>query len=486
MTINQEEVADKQRERPPAHAATAVDFETLSSGAARLWAVRLFGDLAALVGAAGLASLLRFRFDVLEVSELKGATWGSHLLAACVWTVTFLLIAAANRLYDEDTLFPGGGEVGRLVHTGAESVAVLSVFVFFTHTFVISRSWLGLLAVFSLAFLVGQRMLFRRELSRRRSNGRLRRSAVLVTRASNGTSTPPEPWAEVPEFEIVTTVDYETMMEKFAVPEATSTRVRGINRPLLILRSWEFNEIELWDFVVNAGDLGYDAMLASHVRAVGRDRLTLREFGGHTVVKITPPRFEGWRAVQKRVFDISLSIACLVLLIPLFLVVGLLVLVTSGWPVFFGQDRMGKDGRIFRMWKFRTMRRDAEAGVGHVWAAKDDPRRTPVGRVLRRYSIDELPQLWNVLKGSMSIVGPRPEMSTIAAQFNSDLPSYRYRHRIRPGITGLAQAKGFRGNTSLQTRIELDNWYIENWSIALDLKIIGLSFREVLFSKVVY
>jgi lipopolysaccharide/colanic/teichoic acid biosynthesis glycosyltransferase len=137
------------------------------------------------------------------------------------------------------------------------------------------------------------------------------------------------------------------------------------------------------------------------------------------------------------------------------------------------QSRLGRDGKEFMMWKFRSMRRDAEAETGPVWADHDDPRRTGFGRFLRRSSLDELPQLWNVLKGDMSMVGPRPERPEFVARFSADMRWYRYRLRIKPGLTGQAQALGLRGKTPLDSRVDQDNWYIENWSLALDLRILA-------------
>jgi lipopolysaccharide/colanic/teichoic acid biosynthesis glycosyltransferase len=147
------------------------------------------------------------------------------------------------------------------------------------------------------------------------------------------------------------------------------------------------------------------------------------------------------------------------------------VVLTSGRPVLFGQERVGRGGRVFTMWKFRTMRVDAERESGPVWASKDDDRRTPLGRVLRTLSLDEMPQLWNVLIGDMSIVGPRPERPCFVQEFNDGVAWYRHRHRIRPGITGLAQVSGHRGDTALAPRVEADNRYIEHWSLMLDVRI---------------
>ena len=133
---------------------------------------------------------------------------------------------------------------------------------------------------------------------------------------------------------------------------------------------------------------------------------------------------------------------------------------------------MGLDGRPFMIWKLRSMRMNAEASTGPVWAVEDDPRRTRLGSFIRRWSIDELPQLWNVLRGDMSLVGPRPERPTFVAEFRKHLPQYMVRHRVKSGITGWAQVHGWRGNTSIRKRLEFDLYYIENWSLGLDFKIL--------------
>jgi lipopolysaccharide/colanic/teichoic acid biosynthesis glycosyltransferase len=155
--------------------------------------------------------------------------------------------------------------------------------------------------------------------------------------------------------------------------------------------------------------------------------------------------------------------------------VALLVKSTSRGPVFYVQDRMGYDGKIFRMIKFRTMSDDAERHTGEVWAQPDDPRRTRVGAVLRHISLDELPQLWNVLKGDMSLVGPRPERPVFVEEFRQLLPRYMLRHRVKAGMTGWAQVQGWRGNTSLEKRLEHDLYYIQHWSLLIDVKILWLT-----------
>jgi len=162
------------------------------------------------------------------------------------------------------------------------------------------------------------------------------------------------------------------------------------------------------------------------------------------------------------------------------------VRVTSVGPVFYRQKRVGRDGRVFDMIKFRTMRQDAERLTGPVWARENDPRRTPIGAWLRRSSLDELPQLYNVVRGDMSLVGPRPERPVFVQEFRSAIPRYFERHKVRSGITGWAQVNGLRGDTPLEDRTRYDIFYVENWSLGFDLKILAMTLRSVLSRRNAY
>ena len=185
----------------------------------------------------------------------------------------------------------------------------------------------------------------------------------------------------------------------------------------------------------------------------------------------TSPLF-GWNQVFKRFFDVGIALLALAIFSPIFFLIALLIKITSQGPVFYVQDRMGMDGKIFRIYKFRTMRVDAEEGTRPIWPPREDHRKTSFGTYLRTLNLDELPQLINVLKGEMSLVGPRPERPFFVERFASHFPQYMLRHRIKSGMTGWAQINGFRGNTSLEKRVECDLFYIRNWSLGLDIKIL--------------
>lgn len=204
-------------------------------------------------------------------------------------------------------------------------------------------------------------------------------------------------------------------------------------------------------------------------------RSRVEDLDGLPTINLSETPLEGWSRFVKRGFDLTVAITALLLLSPLMLLVALAIRIEDGAPAFYRQIRMGLDGKPFAMVKFRSMRVGAESETGAVWAAKDDPRRTRVGRFIRAWSLDELPQLWNVLVGDMSVIGPRPERPEFVEQFRAEVPHYMLRHKVRAGMTGWAQVHGWRGNTSIRMRIEHDLYYIENWSLLLDLKILFMT-----------
>jgi len=180
-------------------------------------------------------------------------------------------------------------------------------------------------------------------------------------------------------------------------------------------------------------------------------------------------------AFMKRAFDFISALLAIIVLSPLLLVLAIIVKTTSKGPVIFKQERVGLHNKSFNMYKFRTMRVQDAAEEKKGWTVKDDPRVTKPGKTMRRFNLDELPQLFNILKGDMSVVGPRPERPQFVEQFKEEIPRYMIKHQVRPGLTGWAQVSGLRGDTSIHKRISYDLYYIENWSMGLDIKIIFLT-----------
>jgi exopolysaccharide biosynthesis polyprenyl glycosylphosphotransferase len=242
----------------------------------------------------------------------------------------------------------------------------------------------------------------------------------------------------------------------------------------------------LYELVRDCEGLNTEIMMVPDTLELMTSGVRVKELEGIPFIKLKGIPLTAWNMILKRGFDILFSSLVLLLSSPFFAIVALLVKLSSKGPVFFIQERVGLDGRPFKLIKFRTMRADAEKETGPVWARKDDPRRTSVGAFLRRFSIDELPQLINVLKGEMSIVGPRPERQHFVEQFRKEIPHYLDRHRVKTGMTGWAQVNGLRGNAPIEERTKYDVYYVENWSLVFDLKIILKTLRAVVFGTDAY
>jgi len=212
-------------------------------------------------------------------------------------------------------------------------------------------------------------------------------------------------------------------------------------------------------------------------------RANIQDLDGFPVITIDDVPLKGGRQLVKRATDTVVSALLLVLLSPVVLIVALLVKLTSKGPIFYHQERVGLDGRGFIIHKFRTMVCDAEKKTGPVMSERDDPRITRLGRFLRKYSIDEVPQLVNVLTGQMSLIGPRPERPAFVLDFREKIPKYMLRHKVKSGITGWAQVHNLRQDTSIEKRLEYDFYYIQNWSFGLDIKILWMTLRKGFIDK---
>jgi len=213
---------------------------------------------------------------------------------------------------------------------------------------------------------------------------------------------------------------------------------------------------------------------------------SLSEIAGVPVVNISYSAIDGMNEIVKTVEDYVLSAILLLLASPLMLLIAIGVKISSPGPILYRQRRVGWNGQEFTMFKFRSMPVEAEKETGPVWANKMDKRATRFGSFLRKTSLDELPQLFNVLKGEMSLIGPRPERPMFVEKYKDEIPHYMKKHLVKAGLTGWAQVHGWRGNTSLHTRIEHDLYYIENWSLWLDIKIIIMTIFRGLVHKNAY
>jgi len=198
------------------------------------------------------------------------------------------------------------------------------------------------------------------------------------------------------------------------------------------------------------------------------------DFKGQPLIYLNEPTAKTSGLILKRIFDFSATLIGVIFISPFLFIIALLVKFTSKGPILYHQTRMGVDGQEFKMWKFRSMVTGVENHGG--WTVENDPRVTKIGKILRKTNLDELPQLWNVLMGDMSLVGPRPERPQYVTEFRKEIPGYMIRHKFKAGVTGWAQVNGWRGDTSIEERIKCDLWYIKNWSFWLDITILFMTF----------
>jgi exopolysaccharide biosynthesis polyprenyl glycosylphosphotransferase len=232
-------------------------------------------------------------------------------------------------------------------------------------------------------------------------------------------------------------------------------------------------------------DRGVDVSLVPRLYESINERATLDHVGGLPLVSLRSTDPRGWQFAVKHALDHTFAFVALLALAPVMMTIAAAIKLTSGGPILFRQRRVGRDGRVFELLKFRTMR---EATPGATFDLPDglapggvegSDRRTPLGQLLRKSSLDELPQFLNVLRGEMSLIGPRPERPEFVERFRAEVERYDDRHRVKSGITGWAQVNGLRGQTSIDDRVEWDNYYIRNWSLGLDLRIVALTFAEI-------
>jgi len=253
-----------------------------------------------------------------------------------------------------------------------------------------------------------------------------------------------------------------TIVEKQAIDE-------------VIIALPEASHNELLSVIARCEDGRVSIKVFPDVFQIMASEVNVGDLNGLPLLTMRDVALRGWRLTLKRIVDMIISGIILVFISPFLLLIAILVKLDSRGPALYSQERMGLDARPFPCFKFRSMRQDAEAETGPVWAVKDDPRRTRMGRWLRKYSFDELPNFVNVFLGDMSLVGPRPERPVFVEQFRQMVPRYMERHREKAGITGWAQVNGLRGDTSIWERTKYDLYYIEHWSLWFDFKILILT-----------
>ena len=451
-------------------------------------------DLATLSCSWILAYFLRFYLPVIPVS--KGIPpFLTYLTLLLIMLPLWYIVFKAFGLYRPRRISSKFAEIMDIAKGTTIAVLILVSLTFFVRKYEFSRLTFVYFGIICVIALCVERILFRELLRLIRKRGYNLRHALIVGTGSLGQDVTdrvhshPELGIKIRGFLCEDNSQIGNELKGFKVLD-TFENVRNVvmnqNIDMVLITLPLSAHERLKRILDDIGDEMVSIMLIPDLIELATLRGGVGEFEGMPIISLRDTPLYGWNVVIKRVTDIVLSIIILLAVSPLMFVVLFLVKATSIGPVFYRQERMGLDGRIFSMLKFRTMETQAEKETGPVWAAKGDPRKTIIGSFLRKTSMDELPQFFNVLKGDMSIVGPRPEREFFIQQFRSKIPKYMLRHKMKAGITGWAQISGWRGNTSLEKRIEYDIYYIENWSLGFDLEIMWLTIWRGLVNKHAY
>jgi exopolysaccharide biosynthesis polyprenyl glycosylphosphotransferase len=425
--------------------------------------------------------------------DIAGAS-REHLILGSVALPVWIGLFARQHLYAARFIVRRVDEWKRVVQGSAQAVLLLAA-VGYAFQLDVSRAWLVLAGALTVAVVGFEREVARRIFGRLRRHGRLLRDVVIV-----GSNDEARELARMlgddPTlgYRVVGFVSDEGTGEDDLLGTEAETLdvVRRTGAGGVIVAASALSVAVSNRLVRELVHSGIHVELSSTLRDIAPDRLTVRPLGPFPVVYLEPRRPVGWRSVAKRAFDLVLTTFGGLLVLPISLVISAAIKLDSKGPVIFRQTRVGKDGRPFDVWKFRTMVVDAEERLaeleahneadGPMFKIKDDPRVTRVGRLLRKTSLDELPQLVNVLRGEMSLVGPRPALPVELRSWDAELHA---RLRVKPGITGMWQVNG-RSDSSFEAYSRLDLYYVDNWSLMDDLTILAKTIPTVLFGKGAY
>jgi exopolysaccharide biosynthesis polyprenyl glycosylphosphotransferase len=446
-------------------------------------------DAAAVFGGFALAKWMRFDggWDWPFAKE-PPASLAFYLYGALLGTVVFLLIFRALGLYVRPQLGTFSERVPRLVRSVALGILLSMALAFAIRTDPPYSRWVIALssATILLLVLVERAVLFHLEITAARRSGRPHRVLIVgvddtAGRLRNALEAEPRLRARVAAF-------LRPEPDAGAAPSVPAEMILGDLSTLrdrlpdggfdrVVLTQTSIPHEQIVELIVLCDRHLVPFQMVPDLFRVLTSRIEVSDVAGVPLIGLGRwPLDLFWNRALKRAEDIAGGIVGLLIFGLPIAAAAALVRLTSSGPAFYRQERCGEKGRRFTLFKIRSMRADAEEETGPVWAAENDPRRTRLGAFLRRWNIDELPQFWNVLRGDMSVVGPRPERPHFVEKFREDIARYMWRHVSKPGMTGWAQVNGLRGNTDIRERIAYDLYYLENWSLALDFKIILRTF----------
>ncbi|HOC41381.1 MAG TPA: undecaprenyl-phosphate glucose phosphotransferase [Thermoanaerobaculales bacterium] len=447
--------------------------------------IKLAGDVVATAAAVMVAYWLRFEVQVQPVTKgLPPIEPYLRLLPAVVvlWPVVFYF----QGLYHRRRMLSRADEAVRVALAVLLATVLLTAGLTFYRDFSYSRLFLAMFAAVDAVLVTGTRLAIRAALGRiRRSGGNLQQ--VLVAGAGDLGREVVERLREHRElgFKVVGFLDDDPGKQQRkihgvqvlgTIQDLEAVVAQHAVDQLLIALPLSAHQRTV-QLIRQAGQLLLEVKVVPDLLQYYVLRAGVEDLDGLPVINLSQIPLDGWNQIVKRTFDITVAVLALLLTGWMFPIIAWLIKREDGGPVLFTQVRTGMDGRSFRLYKFRSMRVDASANGQAQWTRARDPRITRIGAVLRRFNLDELPQLLNVVVGDMSLVGPRPEQPEYVERFRARYPEYNTRHLVRSGITGWAQVNGLRGDTSIRQRMVHDLYYIQNWSFALDLRILWRTLR---------
>lgn len=427
----------------------------------------------------------------LFVNPIEPMFWAPMLAISGFWLVLFTFFGLYRPWYAESRF----DELVTLLKAVTAGVVLLFFLIFIDDTISKGPSTSRLLILAYWMILISLlgfgRLAYRTVLKRLTLGGVLKRNTVIVGSFQQSR----ELYDQVLEypllgFHVIGYVSTEDFSEPTRVPHLGNTdeleaiiRDKNVQEVLVALPSSEHDQ--LIDVIGKCSGSNVKVKIRPDMYDIISGQARTNQIYGFPLIEITPQLMQPWERIVKRLMDISVSLIILTLGLPFWLLVILAIKLSSKGPVFYMQERVGKNGHVFRMVKFRSMYTDAETKSGPIWADKDDPRVTPIGRILRRMHLDEVPQFFNILEGSMSLIGPRPERPFFVEQFIKEIPLYRRRLNVRPGLTGWAQVK-HRYDSSMEDvrqKLRFDLYYIENMSLRMDIKILIHTFFRMIMAK---
>ncbi|MCX6601797.1 MAG: undecaprenyl-phosphate glucose phosphotransferase [bacterium] len=443
-------------------------------------------DVLAVTGAALLSYYLRFHWPLMQAlpPHWKITDTYYYLTFGLVLGVVYVAISWSYRGYNVRVRQPLDQEVGRILRGSVLALGLVLAAIFFYREFSYSRLVFLLTLLFMVPALIVSRSLFQRvQIALFRRGVGVQRVALWGTGEVAAKLWRDFERGRTQGFELVGAVGKPPVENVQPLGEVEQLRdlVFAHDLDLLVMAPPPEEEDRMNEVMKAAEGLTVELLYCPSAVEITRSRIRVTEVGGRPILRLKTVPMAGWRYVVKRTLDFAFSALFLLAFSWLYGLIALAVRLDSGRPIFYKQRRVGMDGREFDVIKFRTMRTDAEAKTGPVWAKGGDPRATRVGRFLRRWSLDELPQFWSVLRGEMSLVGPRPERPHFVEEFSRHIPQYLDRHRVKSGLTGWAQVCGLRGSDStIEERTEYDLFYVENWSLWFDVRILLRTVVEVI------